>query len=240
MLKRSLGAAVAWGLPLSVLAFGCVAAPHTLQDHEAQLRSLAQRLDYVEGQARSHANLFRVREARIVELEARVTELEAEAAEAAPVSVPATDTEPPAAATLPASAPASAPASPAEPRGGLDLSADDYLEQYVMITNLRFERGRSYVRGEGMGILGTVINNGGRTLDKVLLRAYLLDDRGQPIAEDEYHAVLHLREGFAMDKSYPLRPGYRKDFGWIPNAPAGWSEKAKVKVVQVEFAKDED
>ena len=43
---------------------------------------------------------------------------------------------------------------------------------------------------------------------------------------------------FATGDNTPLRPGYRKDFGYRveDDAPSGWAKRVEAEVVRVEFA----
>jgi len=86
------------------------------------------------------------------------------------------------------------------------------------------------------GIFGTIVNNGKKTLTKVTVRFYFLDNTGRRIGEKEFSPVLVT--AFSIGDNTPLRPGYRKDFGYNAkdDAPSGWSKQVEAEIVELEFS----
>ena len=111
----------------------------------------------------------------------------------------------------------------------------EYLDK-VHITNLRVGVGKSY-RGEEKAVFGTVVNKGDKTLDKVQVTVYFLDEQGRPMYEERYHAVLV--SSYSSDNG-PLRPNYRESFGYSArDVPDGWSGDVDAKVTNLEFSKNQ-
>jgi len=111
---------------------------------------------------------------------------------------------------------------------------DSYISQYISLENLRVAPGESY--GETVkGIFGTLVNKGPKTLNKVRFRVYFLDSGGNEIGEEDYTPVLVT--DYPIGDNTPLRPNYRKDFGYDIEkyAPSGWEGSIKVKIVEIEF-----
>lgn len=85
------------------------------------------------------------------------------------------------------------------------------------------------------GVFGTLVNKGDRALRKVTIRVYFLDDKGRRIGEHDYSPILVTE--FEIGDNTPLRPGYRKDFGYSvdDDAPSGWAKRVEVEVVDIDF-----
>lgn len=111
---------------------------------------------------------------------------------------------------------------------------DNYINEFVSLENVRVSQGERF----GMpveGVFGTLINNGNRTLNKVTITIYFLNEQGQRIGEKSYSPVLVSALNFG-DNS-PLRPSYRKDFGYSveDDAPSNWSKRIEAIVSDIEF-----
>ena len=67
------------------------------------------------------------------------------------------------------------------------------------------------------------------------VRIYFLDSAGRRIGEKEFSPVLVT--DFSIGDNTPLRPGYRKDFGYNLEdyAPSGWSKRVEVEIIDIEF-----
>lgn len=110
------------------------------------------------------------------------------------------------------------------------------IREYVS-SNLSLERVRvapaEHFGRRVDGVFGTIVNNGAKTLRKVTIRVYFLDSGGRRIGEKDFSPVLVTEFG----DDAPLRPGYRKDFGYSveDDAPSGWAKKIEVEIVDVEF-----
>lgn len=112
----------------------------------------------------------------------------------------------------------------------------EYIKE-IELKDLKVGEGRKYGFGEPEpGIFGTVINKGNRTLNKVQITVYFLDEAGTVIGEEDFHPILVSEYSFGDDK--PLKPNYVKDFGFTlkDSAPSGWSGKVKANVTDIEFA----
>lgn len=112
----------------------------------------------------------------------------------------------------------------------------EYLKK-IEIKNLKVGEGTKYGFGEPEpGIFGTIVNNGDRTLDKVQITVYFLDETDTIIGEEDFHPVLVTEFSFGDNK--PLKPNYVKDFGYTvkDSAPSTWSGKVKANVTDIEFS----
>lgn len=114
----------------------------------------------------------------------------------------------------------------------------DYITSSLSLESLSVSRGKSYGQ-EVDGVFGTVVNNGPQSLSEVTLRVYFLDDSGRRIGETDFYPVLVSR--FSSGDQSPLRPGYRKDFGYSveKSAPSGWARKIEAEIVDIEFLRAE-
>lgn len=84
-------------------------------------------------------------------------------------------------------------------------------------------------------VFGTIVNNGVKTLRKVTVRIFFLDNAGRRIGEKDFSPVLITE--FSIGDNTPLRSGYRKDFGYSveDDAPSGWAKKIEAEIVDIEF-----
>jgi hypothetical protein len=110
-----------------------------------------------------------------------------------------------------------------------------YIQQGMTLERVRVARVEKFGR-EVEGVFGTVVNRGDKTLNEVTVRVYFLDSKRTRIGEKDYHPVLVSR--YALNGTTPLRPSYRKDFGYSldGDAPTGWSRKIEAEIVDLEFA----
>jgi len=109
----------------------------------------------------------------------------------------------------------------------------------VILKDFKVSEGKKYGFGKAVpGVFGTIVNNGDKTLKKVEITVYFLNDKGAVIGEEDFHPVLVSEYSFGGDNK-PLKPNYVKDFGYSveDSAPSSWSKKAKVKITNIEFAK---
>jgi hypothetical protein len=122
-------------------------------------------------------------------------------------------------------------APPVAPTGATDArpaarQQADYIEKVTV--------SRVTVRKTPIGPLvsGEIKNTGERSLTKVELTAYLLDEAGKAIFETSSDAVLVNQ--FLPDNA-PLKAGYSKHFDIIvKDPPSDWAGKVDVKVTGVE------
>ena len=88
-----------------------------------------------------------------------------------------------------------------------------------------------------LGVFGEVKNTGSKTLTKVRITVYFLNDRGDPIHETSYHPV-RVSNTSLRGKNLPLKPGYVREFGIkASDVPSEWTEKVRVMVTELEFEK---
>ena len=111
---------------------------------------------------------------------------------------------------------------------------DSYINNSVTLENVRVSQGEQF----GLpveGVFGTIVNNGDRTLNKVSVTIYFLNDQGQRIGEKTYSPVLV--STFNFGDNTPLRPDYRRDFGYSveDDAPSNWSKRVEAMVSDIEF-----
>ena len=115
-------------------------------------------------------------------------------------------------------------------------SLRNYISSSLSLENLRVADGEKF--GQRVdGVFGTIVNNGTKTLRKVTIRVYFLDNDGTRIGEKDFSPVLAGGLFSFVDDS-PLRPGYRKDFGFNveDDAPSGWARRVKGEIAEVEFS----
>lgn len=109
-----------------------------------------------------------------------------------------------------------------------------YSSQYMQLTGVR-----AYTANDGGKVSdavgGTIVNMGPATLNKVTIRIYFLDAAGKRIGEHDYTPVLV--SVLALDDNTPLRPGYKRDFGYFVGAvaPAAWSRRIEFEVVDIDI-----
>lgn len=83
------------------------------------------------------------------------------------------------------------------------------------------------------GVFGEIKNTGNRTLTKVEIIIYYLDEHANTIYEDTFRPV-HVSSWSSNSK--PLKPNYSEKFGYgADDVPSGWSQKIKVSVTDIEF-----
>ncbi len=111
-----------------------------------------------------------------------------------------------------------------------------YIDSSLVLEKLRVGQGSRFGE-EVTGVFGTVINKGNKTLNEVKLRIYFLNAKGERIGEKDYYPVLVTKYSFGLADRSPLRPGYRKDFGYSVehDAPSGWSKRIESAIIEVEF-----
>lgn len=118
-----------------------------------------------------------------------------------------------------------------------ELNVNQEKQHYlslIQLQNIRIERQRQ--RGSDTlkdSIIGTVVNQGDRTLTKVKIAVYFLDAAGNEIN----YPALASEFSFISDNQL-LTPGSKKDFGFTIEgyAPPEWSGKVTVKITDIEFA----
>lgn len=109
-----------------------------------------------------------------------------------------------------------------------------YVSSHLSLERVRVATGERF--GQTVdGVFGTIVNNGAESLSKVTVRIYFLDNAGRRIGEKDFTPVLVTE--FAIGNNTPLRPGYRKDFGYSVEdyAPSGWAKKIEAEIVDIEF-----
>lgn len=109
-----------------------------------------------------------------------------------------------------------------------------YVSSNLSLERMRVAAGEHFGRTVD-GVFGTIVNNGAKALRKVRVRVYFLDNVGRRIGETDFSPVLVTE--FSIGDKTPLRPGYRKDFGYNveDNAPSGWAKKIEAEIVDIEF-----
>jgi len=112
-----------------------------------------------------------------------------------------------------------------------------YLREGLTLEDVQVAPGERFGRTE-TGVFGTIVNQGQKTLRKVQVRVYFLDAAGRRIGEKDYIPVLVSQ--FSFGNNTPLRPGYRKDFGYSvhEDAPTGWAKRVEAEIVDIEFAEE--
>ena len=113
---------------------------------------------------------------------------------------------------------------------------DPQKRAYLPKIELRDVRKGESTLGEA-GIFGEVKNAGQRTLTKVEVVIYCLDDSGHRMFEKHYHPVLVSDSSWSMDPDKPLKPNYTEKFGCkMDDAPSDWSGQVEVIVYDLAFA----
>lgn len=109
-----------------------------------------------------------------------------------------------------------------------------YIQHGMGLENVKVAAGENFGRRVD-GVFGTIINKGDKTLDSVAVRIYFLDATRNRIGEKEYHPILVSK--YSGDNT-PLRPGYRKDFGYSIDreAPTNWAKNIEAEIVDVKFS----
>lgn len=111
-----------------------------------------------------------------------------------------------------------------------------YAAHHLGVRDVKVADGERFGR-RVKGVFGTVENKGEKTLQRVEIRVFFLDDAGNRIGEKDFLPVL---SGGWSSNDPPLRPGYRSDFGFNldDHAPSGWSGRIEHEVVDIEFSED--
>lgn len=107
-----------------------------------------------------------------------------------------------------------------------------YAKDFVRVNKVRVGTGVRYGVIEEESFFGTLSNTGARTVTSLTIRVYFLDTKGQRISEVEYSPL----------GTTPLRPGYRRDFGYSvkANAPGGWGHRVEVVLTDATLAEEEE
>ena len=103
-----------------------------------------------------------------------------------------------------------------------------YILKNMALENIRVDKGKSWGK-KVWAVFGTVVNKGPKSLSEVTIRAYYLDADGNRIWEKDYTPILSTKT--------PLRPGYRKEFGYNleDDAPTGWNKKVESEIIAIKF-----
>ena len=113
-------------------------------------------------------------------------------------------------------------------------SVRTYVSSNLSLEGVRIAAGERF--GQTVdGVFGTIVNDRADSFRKVTVRVYFLDSAGVRIGEKDYAPVLVTM--FSIGDNTPLRPGYRKDFGYSveDDAPSGWAKKVEAEIVDLEF-----
>ena len=115
--------------------------------------------------------------------------------------------------------------------------ARQYISEGLKLENVRVATGERFGRSE-VGVFGTIVNGGAKTLSQVKVRVYFLDSGGRRIGEKDYSPVLVTTLG--IGDNTPLRPGYRKDFGYSLRdyAPSGWAKEIEAEIIEIAFQEE--
>ena len=112
------------------------------------------------------------------------------------------------------------------------------MRAYLTNVELRNVKVEKTVLGS-KGVFGEVKNLGNRTLKKVSIVVYCLDDQGKAVFEKVFHPLWVSDSGFSIRDDKPLKPNYSEKFGYeLDDAPSDWKGKVRVQVTAVEFADD--
>ena len=129
------------------------------------------------------------------------------------------------------------------PVDGVAQTVEEYRDN-VLLEALVFQ-----AEGEGLALLGCpclegrVRNTGDRTVQRVTLVVYFLDDEGIAIGEESRAIVRYFPKGHLMsglgDES-PLRPNYVKDFRITLDGPSVWGGIThRVELGEIEFLEED-
>lgn len=111
---------------------------------------------------------------------------------------------------------------------------------YVVLYDLKSKYYTTYGNESIPGVEFKVKNKGDRTLNKVEVRVYFKDAKGNVVFEEDYHPVLVSEYSFGDNK--PLKPNYiwqmeRGKFYTAKSVPTEWKEGAiSAKIANIEFA----
>lgn len=113
-----------------------------------------------------------------------------------------------------------------------------YIKDHVELRDFRTGSGspKFSPRDTKPAVFGTIVNNGDRTLTKVKVTVYFLNEKSIVIGEKDFHPVLVTAYAFGNDNK-PLHPNYMKDFGYIvqDSAPSAYAGKAWAEVTDIQF-----
>ena len=109
-----------------------------------------------------------------------------------------------------------------------------YAAANLLLKNVQVSQGERFGKTVD-SVFGTIENNGTKTLSKVTVRFYFLDSARKRIGEKDFSPVLVSK--YSFDDNTPLRPGYRKDFGYSveDKAPSGWVKQVEAEIVEMKF-----
>ena len=115
----------------------------------------------------------------------------------------------------------------------INKEKEEYATNYLEVYDISARYSNDYLDGKVAVVFGKVKNKGNRTLNRVQVTAYFLDNNEKNIYENSYPAVLI--SGYS-DKS-PLRPNYIREFGFkSKNCPREWEEgRVRVAITDIEF-----
>jgi LysM repeat protein len=103
----------------------------------------------------------------------------------------------------------------------------------IELQNIRIEKQKTR-RSDAIkeSIVGTIINQGDRTLGRVKIAVYFLDQDGKEI---DYPALA--TEFFFRDENQPLTPMSKREFGFTIEgySPPSWAGRVTVKITDLEF-----
>ena len=116
------------------------------------------------------------------------------------------------------------------------LLVNDYISNSLLLEGVEVAPGKRYGRTK-TSVFGTIVNNGSKTLDEVTIRIYFLNSVGQRIGEKDFIPVLVTKD-YSMGDNTPIRPAYRKDFGYLieDDAPSGWSKQIEAEIFDIRFS----
>jgi hypothetical protein len=111
---------------------------------------------------------------------------------------------------------------------------EDYIQQSMQVYGISSHYQDDFVDKNVPAVFGKIKNNGNRSIGKVEVTAYFLDNQGKTIFENSYPAV---NAGTLMSVDTPLKPNYIKEFGFkSKGCPSEWSEgKVRVAITDIEF-----
>ena len=123
---------------------------------------------------------------------------------------------------------------------GVAQNDEEYRDK-VLLEALAFQP-----EGEGFSrcpcLEGRVRNTGDRTVQRVTLVVYFLDDEVIAIGEESRAIVSYFPKGhlgYGMGDKSPLRPNYVKDFEITLHGPSVWGEiKHRVELGEVELLEE--
>lgn len=119
-----------------------------------------------------------------------------------------------------------------EKNKNLPQKDQDEFSYYEKVIIKNIDIGKSIL--EEIGVFGEVKNIGNRTLNKVEITIYCLDNDGKPIFEKKYHPVLVTESLFGDNE--PLKSNYSRKFGVkLDDAPSDWAQKVEIKVTDIGF-----